>query len=1070
MADDSPPPGVDPEIWARTKWQKIGTPTKEPVPEGVDPEIWRSTEWKQITGPQPPPPPPTTTPTTTRGVDITPYVASPDVLLEQIRDPTILTATTLHRSVDWSSVPRGEIGALLAGIAELAKEHGQSQYRGDSYFIGSLDYDEAYRAALARGKLWGAEQALDKLYAKHLGDPTDETYRRYELSPEKGYAPAHEGYVNAIDAVARRIQEEFSVLTGAWGGAWIRGPEHPIPDIGLPPEIKALGMTPEEVEEAKEYYKQLKKFREFESRVAYEKRMGIPPDPDYAKYLEGGMLPPDWKPYVYSATEIEAMGGVKPPWAIVKGSAIGEVPVFGEVATGFVRTLDPIGKWLAELFTGPFQTQPWDIKYKPTPAEKLGGLMAMYGISSAGGYAIGGALRSFGPALTSVPKAGAAAAKAGEKVGGFLATHSKAVYGVTYGALGGFEAWKVKGMYEAKMPWENILNQVAQDVALIAGFGRGFKTGIERGFPLRVEGVKVGEETAYKGLILQWGKETDKHIKFLFGKTPEGWTRGFPWLSRATMQKIYGPSLTSYVGYTPQTPAQTQIALKNLRRFWSGRMDVMAQENAAFLRRMTFGTKSAFIDELPFKAVFQDTHHLPAKYQKIFEDWLKRQKELIFGSVGQEAQLGITGLPARTPHDIDIMVRNLANESDRLYNAFMGAGGTGTIWREGAGLFSTKYGHFLDIKDIAETMKSYGSLFGGKYLGYGFPAESSVKLGGYNVMSLSEQATRKVVSAMALRWKGIGPAAHRMKDIVDSVRAELGLVQSQAAWGVGTAATASTNWNLVAQSWLTKVGASSEAGKGIRELIKFMQTGKSPTMPWVASTSYFARMPSISVSSIAAGSSGLASFISNVSKSIASSMASTSKSVASSMSYSPSKPPSPYKSTAPSPTYKPLASYGASASQSLSSLVSRLSSMAASMSSPSPYSPPSGSPPSYSPPYYSPPSSRPPYSSPPIWSPTPIWPGMGQRGTAHREYRYSKLKPYERRWWLGDVRDIRRITANIKKRMAVEAARLEKMGTSSYGGPQVARAVRGGNEAARRITRILDGKPAQARRARRRRR
>lgn len=64
-----------------------------------------------------------------------------------------------------------------------------------------------------------------------------------------------------------------------------------------------------------------------------------------------------------------------------------------------------------------------------------------------------------------------------------------AAYGVPYGAYGGLEAWKVKTMYEAGVTSRDIMWQVSKDIAMVAGFGRGFTWGLKTDLPARLRAI-----------------------------------------------------------------------------------------------------------------------------------------------------------------------------------------------------------------------------------------------------------------------------------------------------------------------------------------------------------------------------------------------------------------------------------------------------------------------------------------------------------------------------------------------------------------------------------------------------
>lgn len=624
---------------------------------------------------------------------------------------------------------------------------------------------------------------------------------------------------------------------------------------------------------------------------------------------------------------------------------------------------------------GPTPSEAWEMQM--TAADRIARAMFKAAIVAAGGAAAGAAVKSFGwaayagaktVAVTPVAKvfeeAAARAGLAAEWAAATAKAGAMAVEVVPYVSkgmwvfAGGMEAWKGISMYRAGVPPEEIGISIFEDVALMIGFYKGFKYGIERGFPLKVERVMVGEKQIYTGLMWETGPVGEREVKFLLGRTPEGWARGFPQLQPETISEVYGPHLLSYEGYIPQTPAETKIALRNISRYWPETEFIRVGEHL-ILRRGTFGIQSAFIGEPEqvLRATLTEIHRLPKDLQDVLTDWMKKQK--FFGSTAQEVQLAELGLPRYVPHDWDVFVKNVAKEASKLEADIARTGGERLVWQEpgNLGLFVTRYGHVIDIKAIGEAASDfYGSFFKGQYVYYGFPSEKFVKFGGYEFMSLSEQATRKMGSALSMRWEGVEPAAHRLvKDISGSLRSEIGLVKS-----IGQTPELEATWRGVAQSWVEKYGPSSEVGREIKALMKFAQ----PTIPKVTSFYYIAVPPSPSAA-ISSISSSLSISVPSMFKAPSGAYKLPSYAL---LSYVPPSPPS-YAF----PSYSPPSYVQPSYMPPSPPSYTPPSYIPPSYVQPSPlsYAPPSYAPPSIIPPSISPPSYSPPSYSPPSYSYSP---------------------------------------------------------------------------------------------------
>jgi len=149
---------------------------------------------------------------------------------------------------------------------------------------------------------------------------------------------------------------------------------------------------------------------------------------------------------------------------------------FGKEIYPLRLVTEPVGTVIGVIAT-PFELlgmAPKPIKwYLEHPGYTVGTIVGSYLVGAGVGAAASAAVKRFGPAVTAIPKAGAAMAKAGR----FVVHHPMALKATGFGVIGGVEAWKVKQMVEAGIPWTDIALGVGKDIASIAAFVKGFSRG-----------------------------------------------------------------------------------------------------------------------------------------------------------------------------------------------------------------------------------------------------------------------------------------------------------------------------------------------------------------------------------------------------------------------------------------------------------------------------------------------------------------------------------------------------------------------------------------------------------------
>lgn len=208
-------------------------------------------------------------------------------------------------------------------------------------------------------------------------------------------------------------------------------------------------------------------------------------------------------------------GEVEPFWSKFKAAPVSIAPGAGdikELATGFVKTMEPFGKGLAELATGRLSffggtpIQPVEREWKPTPLEYGGELLGSYALGAGAGRVVGGAVGFVAPPVAR--GAGAVGSKLGRlapvgqklgAVGAKVAKEPALVKMFVGGVYGGMELGKIKSMagtkkeyrimqpelgpyswrtvYEPAFTPEEIGMEVGRDVAFGVGFIRGVGSG-----------------------------------------------------------------------------------------------------------------------------------------------------------------------------------------------------------------------------------------------------------------------------------------------------------------------------------------------------------------------------------------------------------------------------------------------------------------------------------------------------------------------------------------------------------------------------------------------------------------
>lgn len=640
----------------------------------------------------------------------------------------------------------------------------------------------------------------------------------------------------------------------------------------------------------------------------------------------------------------------EPAWYAVKKSPIGDIPIFGEFATAYVKAMDPFGKWIAETVTGKsIETRPrGELPF--TPATFFGEVTAYYGLGVGAGMVAGGAIRVFGPPIAKAIKivtvdpftkaaphisttVASQWAAAGTKVAGLGKTalaHPTAMKVAAYGAWGGYETWKVKGMVEAGVPWERIVGLVGRDIALIVGFGRGFAKGLEAESPIGIGRVKVGERTLYTGLRV--GQRP------VIGKTPEGWALGWPKYTPKTTKGFL--LYAAKVEYAPGTMFESRFVSKELfpalKRITPG--EYAGAMKSWGIRLSTKGARPLVKRDIV--EVWRDIFARQKIGQKAYEDVLKvlrsqaKRIEFYGSSVKQAQTAGIYAVPEEyaVPGDIDVMVKNVSKLADDVVKA-INKYHPGAAWvrtsRGGTTMIVTKYGKLFDVHAAG-----YGDVL--PSVKWGLGAEPKIKISGFKVTTLSEETTHAWWSIGTLReaegkimfW----PETGRVKDVWRFLGAEAELSISK---GVPS------KFPPVEQFWLGKLQAMGYTPEQIAAMMK--EAAK-------ASRLIYSATPTLSYPSLAISSAAIP-IISSLSSWYSPSrvLSSVPSSVLSS-----SRLPSYMQPSAPSrgaPSYKPP-SLPSGLSLGYPSISSVFSPLISPYPSPSPYP-------------YSPPPSSPPYSYPP---------------------------------------------------------------------------------------------------------
>lgn len=421
------------------------------------------------------------------------------------------------------------------------------------------------------------------------------------------------------------------------------------------------------------------------------------------------------------------------------------------------------------------------------------------GMSGVLGYGIGGAINSLNPALapivSKIPYSGTVLTWAME--------HPKMVEAGGYGIGGFLEYGKIEEMKKMGFNEKDIASIVYSDVISFFSFGEGFKYGLESGLPVKYAVVQVGDETVFRGLTFESGTRG----RPLIGRTPEGWTLGTPELSGETIERVYGPSLSSRGGYTPLTPTETRIAFENIAKTYP-ETEMTLSKGMLNLRSSTFGVQSKYImKDLPLEEPLTRHGVSNIGIQNV-ENWIKAQDDIVvYGSVSQKAQM--EGFPHRALHDIDLQlgVKDTSLSANELLSILEKTEGKGKFWinPNEPSLIQSKAGHLFDIHglDIVTSEATSPSIFKQNYIGYGFKGEPELEIGGITTKSLSEQATRKMSSNLAMREEQFFPPSHRIKDIGDYISVEKVLLMSKGGGSAGDVALLSG----IEKQWMEKLNA-----------------------------------------------------------------------------------------------------------------------------------------------------------------------------------------------------------------------------------------------------------------------
>lgn len=329
------------------------------------------------------------------------------------------------------------------------------------------------------------------------------------------------------------------------------------------------------------------------------------------------------------------------------------------------------------------------------------------------------------------------------------------------------------------------VEKIGQKVPALARAGQGFA---ER-FPvpafqtttIATEGEK---NFTYTGFLSLQGKEarpllglatTEKGTRVALGN-PNFVFNGLPVDSR-----FYSP-IEKAIGLQPSLDYLEKTgATKDIARFKSGLKIMQGIENVSL----------PINSEADYLKAMQGTPELK-KASPIILNELDKYRNLFgvksgnaYGSTVMKAQMDEAF--SRTPHDLDSFLRGIGQEKtnkiaeDIAARLRTEAGMNVRISKEAPSLIEVKspgekdFSHLVDIhadngimRRIASTIESQSP--NTEYLGLGFkPKAFLLNNARRPTMQLSESGIRKLESSIRITERGVGPEAHRLKDIMDAI-------------------------------------------------------------------------------------------------------------------------------------------------------------------------------------------------------------------------------------------------------------------------------------------------------------
>ena len=284
--------------------------------------------------------------------------------------------------------------------------------------------------------------------------------------------------------------------------------------------------------------------------------------------------------------------------------------------------------------------------------------------------------------------------------------------------------------------------------------------------------TKTGQQTVYKGIAV----ETTKRSQPVVGSTNNKLVYGTPKLDLKNID------LTK--GYLPETKTAGTIIQKNVGTIYE-KSGGLEQKRIMLFKEVVSATqqqKSKFVQP----KFSSGTRSLSSAATQQVISFAKKEDVLLYGSKAAEAQMRPG--TSRTPGDIDLQTKFTeevaAQKAQQLAQKLRLQGDKIVISKEQPTLIraQTKSGAVVNAVDIhavgqaADVLNPASSAKGA----YGFKfGQKPIKIEGVKTMRLSEQGIRKGASIFTLREKGLGPEAHRIKDIPDFFKTQETLLESK---------------------------------------------------------------------------------------------------------------------------------------------------------------------------------------------------------------------------------------------------------------------------------------------------